>query len=280
MQPAKFGSWSSRPRCARRSRSAGSNGRTGTGLHRRGEASRSFSWRCSPAPPQPGPSCCRRMRIRDRLSRSHKVGSTQGSSRAGPTRSARLRIRSMRPQPSPLRSRRHIPTPRKRRERRADPEAPVPVDLALRGRGDPAARAGPRHVARGTPALHAIRMAAGAAPAGGRRASRPGHRCLGLDANAAGSAPAAVGRRRLTRHSRGRASDGRRPRRRVHASAGARGRGDDRGVRARAVRGRCRCSRRMDGCRQGGGIGTRAPDAARPGAPRVPRPGVNAGSQR
>ena len=47
VQPARFGSWPLRRRFAQRSRSAGSNGRGATGLRRRGEASRSFSCRCS-----------------------------------------------------------------------------------------------------------------------------------------------------------------------------------------------------------------------------------------
>ena len=56
------------------------------------------------------------------------------------------------------------------------------VDLVLRGRGDRAVRNHPRRVDRGAAARHAIRMAASAASAGGRRACRPGHRRLGMDA--------------------------------------------------------------------------------------------------
>ena len=111
-------------------------------------------------------------------------------------------------------------------ESRPGSEAPVTVDLVLRARRDRARRARPRRVDRRAPALHANRLAAGATTVVGRRAYRPGHRCLGLDANAAGSLPAAAGRGRLARRGGRRASDGRRSGRRRQAAAGARG-GDD-----------------------------------------------------
>jgi hypothetical protein len=67
---------------------AGSNGRTATGLHRRGEASRSSPLVAARRRrPLPEPYCCRRRRIRETLRWSHKVGSIPGSSRPGPTRS-------------------------------------------------------------------------------------------------------------------------------------------------------------------------------------------------
>ena len=83
-------------------------------------------------------------------------------------------------------------------------------------------------------------MATGATATGGRRACRPGHRCVGLDANAAGSVSAAAGRRALAGRGRRRPSDARSPGRRVHAAAGARGGDDDRGVRVRATAARAR----------------------------------------
>ena len=128
MQPAKFGSWSSRPRFARRSRSAGSNGRTATGLHRRGEASRSFSCRCSPARPLPEPYCCRPRRIRDTLRCSHRAGITPGSSRPGPTRSRRHRGRSARqPPPGRTRSLIHLRPRRNQPRSRQPPSNRAPV---------------------------------------------------------------------------------------------------------------------------------------------------------
>ena len=235
-----------RSRCSRRGSDRGRRGRgvrgaharldrtvaAATGLRRRGEASRSSSCRCSPARPLPEPCCCRRRRIRDTLRWSHRAGEYPGikpawtdplahgievARRDGRRPAARRSLRH-------LRSRRNQPRSRQPRRNRAPVRKHpsrsiwfyvvaaillvVLVLAALIAARLLSTRFAWRRVRR--------RLAAGAP-------RRPGHRRLGLDANAAGSVPAAAGRRRLARRGRRRASDGRRPGRRLHAAAGARG---------------------------------------------------------
>ena len=124
-------------------------------------------------------------RIRGTLRWSHKAGSTRDQARVGPTRSARTPTQRHET-PGHERRRGHATEasdtspdskPAAKPATRVPSLAPVrqhcvTADLVLRGRGDRAGRARPRRVDRGAPALHAIGMAAGAAPAGGRRACR------------------------------------------------------------------------------------------------------------
>ena len=148
---------------------------------------------------------------------------------------------AVRPSPKPNLARpRSQPRSRQPSRIRPGPAAYVTVDLVLRGRRARARRAHPHRVGRGAPALHAIGMATGAAATGGRRACRPGHRCVGMDANAARGVPAAAGRRRSRPTWSSPAVQRRSPGRRLHAAAGARGGDDDSGLRTRAVAGRSR----------------------------------------
>ena len=114
-------------------------------------------------------------------------------------------------------------------------------------------------------------MATGAAATGGRRACRPGHRCVGLDANAAGSVSPAAGRRALAGRGRRRASDATTSRQ----TSTRRCRRSRRRRRQQPFHASSRCAlrevaARVDGGRQGGRIGARAPDEERPRAPRIP----------
>ena len=149
-------------------------------------------------------------------------------------------------------------------------QARVTVDLVLRGRRDRAGRARPRRVARGAPALHAIGMAAGAAATGGRRACRPGHRCVGMDANAAGSVSAAAGRRR-SRPTWSSPAVRRTMSRQTSSRRCGRSRRRRRPQPFRASNRLCAPGRRrVDGGRRAERIGTRAPDEERSRAPRIP----------